>query len=331
MKLATLANGSGSQRLKDGHLAIVDLKIGSAAVVDDPYPSLMLALEDWEQAEPFLKRIQQEHRAGRWKQVVPIEKCVFAAPLPRTYQWLDGSAFLEHVKLVRRARGAPLPEQLEEVPLMYQGVSDSHRSPSEPIPYPGEDFGVDFEGEFGVVLSGTPEGPSSDAALRSIALLVLMNDISFRNLIPEEVKTGFGFLQSKPATAFAPFAVTPDELGDAWREARVHLPLEVHLNGEKFGSPSGSEMHFSFVQLIQHAARTRSLSPGTIIGSGTVSNEDESVGSCCIAERRMREILSEGDARTPFLVPGDRVELESFASGESVFGKIDQLVESLAE
>ena len=282
--------------------------------------SLLQALSHWETALP---KLEDEYETQSGSELALSD---FAAPLPKTWAFLDGSAFIQHIVLVRQARKAPLPEDLATIPLMYQGISDTVEGPTANIPAFGPNDGLDFEGEIGVITNEVPMGTTAEEAEKHIKLVVLLNDVSLRNLIPREVGTGFGFIQSKPASAFAPWAVTPDGLGDAWRDSRLHLPLVTDLNGEQFGNPDAGEMHFSFAELIAHAAKTRRLSAGTIIGSGTVANKNPEVGSSCIAERRMLEIIETGEAITPFLKPGDRVQMEVRKDGHSLFGQIDQTV-----
>jgi fumarylacetoacetate (FAA) hydrolase len=256
-----------------------------------------------------------------------VDAAKLHSALPRSFQWADGSAFIHHVKLVRMARGAPLPETLETVPLMYQGGSDVFLAPTEDIPQIDFNHGTDFEGEVAVVIDDTPMGVSAEEALKKIILFVIANDVSLRGLIPEELASGFGFFQSKPSTAFAPFAVTEDELGGAWIEGRVHLPLKVEYNGGFFGNADAGQMHFHFGQLIAHAARTRELKAGTIIGSGTVSNEDRARGSSCLAEKRMLEKIHDGVIKTPFMKVGDTIKIEMFdGAGRNIFGTIHQRV-----
>ncbi len=256
-----------------------------------------------------------------------VEESFFHSPLPRAFQWADGSAFLEHVRLVRRARNAPIPESLTTVPLMYQGGSDTFLAPREDIPAFDPSFGIDFEGEIAVVTDFVPMGTTPQQALKLIRLVVMVNDVTLRGLIPDELAQGFGFFQSKPSSAFGPFAVTPDELGSHWREGRLHLPLCSELNGKFFGNPDAGVMHFHFGDLIAHAARTRDLGPGTIIGSGTVSSEDRSRGSSCIVEQRMIEKIDQGDFKSPYLKPGDTIRFEvRDPGGHSIFGVIHQKV-----
>jgi fumarylacetoacetate (FAA) hydrolase len=250
------------------------------------------------------------------------------APLPRAYQWLDASAYLHHVELVRRARGAEMPASFLTDPLMYQGGSDALLGPRDEAAFVSEEHGIDLEAEVAVITDDVPLGTSAQAAGRHVKLIVLVNDWSLRNLIPAELAKSFGFLQSKPATAFSGIAATPDELGDAWREGKVHLPLVSQVNGTLLGRPNaGVDMNFSFYELVAHAARTRQLAAGTILGSGTVANRDTSSGSSCLAERRTLEVLEYGSARTPFLKFGERVHIEMFAeNGASIFGALDQPV-----
>jgi fumarylacetoacetate (FAA) hydrolase len=258
----------------------------------------------------------------------PLAGLAIRAPLPRAYEWIDGSAYLNHVRLVRRARGAEPPPSLATDPLVYQGGSGVLLGPTDPIPLGDPAWGLDFEGEVVAVSDDVPLGTRAAEAMPHLRLLCLANDVSLRHLIPAELAKGFGFFQSKPATAFSPFVATPDELGPAWRDGRVHLRLTVRLNGATVGDlDAGPEMHFSFADLLAHAARTRALTAGTLLGSGTVSNEDPARGVSCLAERRVREQLAHGAARTPFLAAGDRVEIEMRdAAGRNLFGTIDQRV-----
>lgn len=297
----------------------------TGAYVPD-FPNLLAALQDWSRAEPVLRAIDDRLRAGKADHTVSLASQRFMAPLPRTWAWLDGSAFLHHVVLVRRARGAEPPDDLYSVPLMYQGVSDNLLGPQDDIPLLDESHGMDFEAELGVVTDDVPLGTTAADAARHVKLLVLMNDVSLRELIPRELKAGFGFFHGKPASSFAPFAITPDEAGDAWRDGRLHLEMRSVLNGDLFGYPHAGAMHFSFFDLIAHASRTRALSAGTILGSGTVSNEDERVGSSCIAERRMIEKIKSGHPATRWMRPGDTIEIEMLDGRRSLFGKISQRV-----
>ncbi len=329
MRLATLDNGT-----RDGALVLIDRlhqKYTEAAAIA---PTLQDALDRWDSCEAALQSRYQQLNEGTLDDhaVKPIDWSKFLAPLPRAYEWVDGSAYINHVILVRKARGAEPPETLETDPLVYQGGSGVMLAPTSPIYLANPEWGLDFESEVVVYLSDTAQGISADEAARCVRLVGICNDVSLRNLIPNELKKGFGFFNSKPATAFAPVVVTPDELGSAWRQGRLHLPMMTKLNGHLFGQPdAGPEMHFSFYDLIAHIARTRSFTAGTILGSGTVSNHDRSKGSSCLAERRMIEIIDEGAATTPFTKAGDRVEIEVLdENGFSVFGKIDQTVRDQA-
>lgn len=323
MKLGTLKN---PQR-RDGDLVIVSRDNTRAVKATAIAPSLREALEQWGECRPKLEMLAKELEEGRATFAFEVDEMEFHSPLPRAFQWADGSAYLQHVKLVRKARNAPLPETLFNVPLMYQGGSDDFLAPHEAIPQVDFGHGTDFEGEVAVVTDFVPMGITPEKALEKILLVMIVNDVSLRGLIPEELAQGFGFFQSKPSSAFAPFAVTPDELGGAWKGGRVHLPLLVNYNGQFFGKANAGEMHFHFGQLIAHAARTRNLGPGTIIGSGTVSNEDPAVGSSCLAEVRMIEQINKGKIETPFMKAGDRIHIEMKSeAGVSIFGAIDQKV-----
>jgi len=322
MKLATLRDGS-----RDGRLVVVRRDNAVYAPADSIAPNLQAALDDWDRTEPLLRRLAADLEAGKVDSL-PVEPEKFHAPLPRAYEWVDGSAYLNHVILVRKARGAEPPPTLREDPLVYQGGSGHFLGPTEDIPLPDPDWGLDFESEVGVILGDTPRGTKASEAGQYVRLLVLVNDVTLRNLIPSELAKGFGFFQGKPATAFGPFAITPDELGDAWKDGRVHLPLRTIYNGELVGDPeAGPEMHFSFFDLIEHICKTRSFTAGTILGSGTVSNEDRARGISCLAERRMIETIETGAPRTPFMKVGDTVEIEMLdRQGRSLFGRIQQRV-----
>ncbi len=321
MKLASLAGG------RDGRLAVVSGDLTRAAPAAAIAPTLQAALDDWARAKPALAALARELEAGR-AECLAFDATKVLAPLPRAYHWVDGSAYVNHVELVRKSRGATMPESFWTDPLVYQGGSDDFLPPAADAPFDSEDWGIDLEGEVAVVTDDVAMGTNAQSARGHIQLVMLVNDWSLRNLIPAELAKGFGFYQSKPATAFSPVAVTPDELDGAWKDARVHLPLVVHLNGEPFGRPNaGIDMTFDFGQLIAHAAKTRRLGAGSIVGSGTVSNRDRSSGSTCLAERRMLETLEQGKPMTPFLSFGDRVRIEMFdAAGRSIFGAIDQRV-----
>lgn len=322
MKLASLKQG------RDGRLVVVSKDLKEAVEVPEIAETLQDALDDWTHTEPRLQDIYRQLNAGSADGAFGFDQAACASPLPRAFQWADGSAYVNHVELVRKARGATMPENFWTDPLMYQGMSDGFLGPRDPIPAASEDWGIDFEGEIAVITDDVPMGADPEEAAGHIKLLMLVNDVSLRNLIPDELAKGFGFFQSKPASAFSPVVLTPDELGDAWDGKKVHRPLTVHLNDELFGAPeAGVDMTFDFPTLVAHVARTRKVSAGTIVGSGTVSNRDRSRGSCCLAEKRMLEILADGQASTPFMHFGDRVRIEMFdAAGESLFGAIDQTV-----
>ncbi len=321
MKLASLKGG------RDGRLVVVSRDLTRAVAADGIAPTLQMALDTWERSGPRLEKVYRElNEATLGSFSFRAADC--AAPLPRAYQWADGSAYVTHVELVRKARGAVMPPSFWTDPLIYQGGSDSFIGPTDDILAADEAWGIDFEGEVAAVTGDVQMGVSPAQAAHHIRLLMLVNDVSLRNLIPKELEKGFGFFQSKPATAFSPVAVTPDELGGHWCEGKVHLPLNVELNGERFGAPNaGVDMTFSFADLIAHVAKTRELEAGSIIGSGTVSNADRENGSACIAERRMLETIEQGAAKTPFMRFGDRVRIEMLTpEGQSIFGAIDQKV-----
>ena len=324
MKLASLRGG------RDGRLVVVDAALGLKAPASGVAATLQDALDDWARLAPRLHDLAVALDAHQAKDATEFDARACAAPLPRAYQWVDGSAYVNHVELVRKARGAELPASFWTDPLVYQGGSDQLLGPTEDAEFVAADAGIDLEGEVAVITGDVPMGATAEDVRRrgDIRLVMLANDWSLRNLIPAELGKGFGFYQSKPATAFSPVAVTPDELGDAWDGGRLHLPLVVHVNGRPFGAPhAGVDMTFDFPQLIAHCARTRRLLAGTIVGSGTVSNYDRSRGSACIAEVRMLETLAHGAPATPFLGYGDRVRIEMLdARGRSIFGAIDQQV-----
>lgn len=323
MKLGSLK----SAKSRDGELIVVSQDNQRAVKAGHIAPSLREAIENWPEAKPKLQALSQELNAGKAANVFNIDTDKLHSPLPRAFQWADGSAFIHHVKLVRMSRNAPLPETLETVPLMYQGGSDSFLAPIEDIPQVDFGHGTDFEGEVAVITSDVPMGVTAEKALDHILLFMIVNDVSLRGLIPEELAQGFGFFQSKPSSAFGPFAVTEDELQGAWRGGRIHLPLQVEYNGSFFGNADAGAMHFHFGQLIAHAARTRPLGAGTIIGSGTVSNEDMARGSSCLAEKRMLEKIHEGVIKTPFMKVGDTIKIEMLdAEGRNIFGTISQKV-----
>ena len=322
MRLASLRSGG-----RDGRLMLVS-RDRSRMVPAEAAATLQTALESWPDSEPALRAQAEALESDGLPAAEAYEADRLAAPLPRAHQFLDGSAYLYHVELVRRARGAEMPPSLYDDPLMYQAVSDGFLAPREDIVAASEDWGIDFEAEICVVLDDVPCGITPEAAAGHIRLLMLVNDVSLRNLIPGELAKGFGFLHGKPRSAFAPLAVTPDDLGAAWDGGKLHLPVRVTLNGEPFGQPNaGVDMQFDFPRLIAHAARSRPLAAGTIIGSGTVANRDPASGSCCLAEKRMVETIEEGAPRTEFLHFGDEVTIEVFdQTGLSIFGAIRQKV-----
>lgn len=322
MKLGTLKSNS-----RDGELIVVSKDNQRAIRANHIAPSLREAVENWSETKPQLEALYKQLNEGKAKNSFTVNPEKLHSPLPRSFQWADGSAYIHHIKLVRMARGAPLPETLETVPLMYQGGSDSFLAPTEDIPQIDFAHGTDFEGEVAVITGDVPMGVTPEKALDHVLLFMIVNDVSLRGLIPEELAQGFGFFQSKPSSAMGPFAVTEDELGGAWMGGRVHLPLKVEFNGEFFGNADAGAMHFHFGQLIAHAARTRPLAAGTIIGSGTVSNEDMARGSSCLAEKRMLEKIHEGVIKTPFMKVGDTIKMEMHDSeGRNIFGTIHQKV-----
>lgn len=320
MKLASLKEGG-----RDGTLVVVEPALATAARVPG-WPTVRGAIEDWTRAEPELRHAAATLFDNPARFAFDPLRC--AAPLPRAFQWLDGSAYLSHAELVRKARGAEMPEILYREPMMYQGAADGLLGPTDPIALPDESHGIDLEAEIAVVTDDVPMGVSVADAPVHILLVMLVNDVSLRNLIPEELSKQFGFLNSKPASAFSPVAVTPDELGPAWTGRKLDLPLVSRVNGVTIGSPhAGTDLDFDFAELISHAARTRTLSAGTIIGSGTVSNRAEEVGVSCLQERRMREQITTGEMHTPHLGFGDSVAIEMHdAAGASIFGRIEQRV-----
>jgi fumarylacetoacetate (FAA) hydrolase len=333
MKLATLKTGG-----RDGTLVVVSRDLVTCQAVPHIAPTLQAALDDWTRVAPQLLQVYGQLNQGVAQDAVSFLEEEGASPLPRAYQWADGSAYINHVELVRKARGAQVPPSFYTDPLMYQGGSDSFVGPRDPIAVLTEEWGVDLEAEVAVVTGDVPMGATPEQAAAAIRLVMLVNDVSLRNLIPKELEKGFGFFQSKPASAFSPVAVTPDELGDAWRDSKLCLPLQVTLNDQPFGRPNaGDDMTFSFAQLVAHAARTRELAAGSIIGSGTVSNKqgglhgssiaNGGVGYCCLAELRMYETIEQGAPQTPFLRYGDTVRIEMLdGAGASIFGAIDQEV-----
>ena len=323
MKFATLADGS-----RDGRLVLVSRDLARALPVPSVARTLQQALDRWAQVEPALRALAADLEAGRAAGAERFDADRALSPLPRSHHWVDGSAYVNHVELVRKARGAEMPPSFWTDPLVYQGGSDDFIPPTADAAFPSEEHGIDFEAEVAVVTDDVPMGTGADAARGHIRLVMLVNDWSLRNLIPAELAKGFGFYQSKPATSFSPIAVTPDELGDAWDGGKVRLPLLTRLNDELFGRPdAGVDMTFDFPRLIEHVTLTRRLGAGAIVGSGTVSNYDRSLGSSCVAERRMLEQVEQGKPSTPFLRYGDRVRIEMLdRNGHSIFGAIDQKV-----
>ncbi|HLY58174.1 MAG TPA: fumarylacetoacetate hydrolase family protein [Stellaceae bacterium] len=322
MKLASLAAG------RDGRLVVVSRDLARAVAVPDIAPTMQAAFDEWAACAPRLADRAEALEAGRLADAFPFDPTACAAPLPRAYQWADGSAYVVHVELVRKARGAELPPSFWTDPLIYQGGSANFLGPCEPVPVADEAWGIDLEAEVAVITDDVPMGVTPEEARGHIKLVMLVNDFSLRNLIPAELAKGFGFFQGKSFTAFSPVAITPDELGSAWNGRSVDLPLLSAVNGESFGRPNArTGMTFDFPQLIAHAAKTRPLVAGTIVGSGTVANADPDVGSSCIAERRARETIDSGAPKTPFLHFGDRVRIEMLdAQGRSLFGAIDQQI-----
>lgn len=323
MKLATLRNGS-----RDGQLIVVNRNLTQAVAVPKIAATLQGALDDWSRVSPQLQAVAAALDKGELSAASPFNQQWAMAPLPRAYHWVDGSAYVNHVELVRKARGAQMPASFWTDPLVYQGGSDDFLGPQQDVPVADEGFGIDLEGEVAVVTDDVPMGMNSHRAAEHIKLIMLVNDWSLRNLIPAELAKGFGFYQSKPATSFSPVAVTPDELGGAWDGGKANLPLTVRINDQLFGEPqAGVDMTFDFPRLIEHITRTRNARAGTIVGSGTVSNYDRSRGSACLAEKRTLEQMATGSPVTPFLKFGDRVRIEMFdAAGSSIFGAIDQRV-----
>ncbi|ANK80807.1 MAG: 2-keto-4-pentenoate hydratase [Rhizobiales bacterium NRL2] len=333
MKLASLKDG------RDGRLVVVSKDLTKAAPATDVAPTLQAALDDWAHCRPLLDAMYHSLNVGGGREIFDIDPTRCASPLPRAYQWADGSAYVNHVELVRKARGAEMPESFWTDPLMYQGGSDSFLGPTDDIPAISEDHGIDFEAEIAVITDDVPMATAPEAAADHIQLLMLVNDVSLRGLIPAELAKGFGFFHGKPSSAFSPVAVTPDELGGAWADGRVHRPLLSWLNEKPFGRPeAGVDMTFSFPELVAHAAKTRALSAGTIVGSGTVSNRgsdggagrpvsEGGAGYSCIAEIRTIETIAQGKPSTPFMKFGDRIRIDmQDADGRSIFGSIDQTV-----
>ena len=323
MKLGSLKEGG-----RDGTLVVVNRELTRAVRAGAIAPTMQKALDEWATVASKLAELAEKLRDDKAPGSFELETSALAAPLPRAYQWADGSAYVVHVELVRKARGVEMPPSFWTDPLMYQGGSDSFIGCNDEIELEDEAWGIDFEGEIGVITDDVPMGISALAARRHIKLVTILNDVSLRNVIVAELAKGFGFFHGKPATAFAPVAVTPDELGEAWDGAKLNLPLVSTLNGKEFGHPNAAtDLTFDFGQLIAHAARTRYLEAGTVVGSGTVANRDAAVGCSCIAERRVRETIDSGKPATPFMKFGDHIRIEmKDRSGHSIFGAIDQKV-----
>jgi len=325
MKLASLKEGG-----RDGTLIVVNRQLTHYATVNNIAPTLQYAIENWQTVHSDLSCCYEKLNQSQIP-AFPLSTTALASPLPRAYQWLDGSAYLSHVQRVRKARNAEMPPSFLHDPLMYQGSSDDFIGPNNPIYAADESWGIDFEAEVAIITDDVPTGIPVEQADAHIKLIMLVNDVSLRHLIPAELAKGFGFLHGKPSSAFSPVAVTPDELGKAWQNSKLHLPLITHLNNHLFGQPNaGDDMQFNFSQLIHHAAKTRKLTAGTIIGSGTVSNKDVNAGCSCLAEKRVLEIIDSGHATTPFMQFGDTIHIEMFnEQNQSIFGKIDQTVKKL--
>ena len=322
MKLASLKSG------RDGRLVVVNKAMNRYVSVTEIAPTLQNALDNWSTCGPSLRKISQALEENQIESET-FDPSFCASPLPRAFHWVDGSAYVNHVELVRKARNAEIPDSFWSDPLVYQGGSDTFLAPQEDIKIADEAWGIDFEAEVAVIVDDVPMGVSEEDAAQHIQLLMLVNDVSLRNLIPGELSKSFGFYQSKPSSSFSPVAVTPDDLGEAWSDGKLHLPLRVALNEKLIGEPNaGIDMTFNFPRLIAHVAKSRALCAGTIIGSGTVSNVDRSSGSCCLAEVRMLEIIADGKPKTEFMKYGDCVSIEMLDSkGQSVFGEIKQQVQ----
>lgn len=323
MKLASLKSNK-----RDGELIVVDKMLEKAVKVPEIAGNLQEVMDSWDDKAPQLEEIYQALNQGTVEGTFPLNFTDLASPLPRAYQWLDGSAYLSHVRRVRQARGAEMPPSFLTDPLMYQGGSDTFLGPRDDICIKDEAWGIDCEGEIVVVTDDVPEGITATDAISHIKLIMLVNDVSLRNLIPAELAKGFGFMHAKPSSAFSPVAVTPDELGDAWADAKVHLPLVTKINNVLLGAPNaGEDMQFNFAELIAHACKTRALSAGTLLGSGTISNEDETKGGSCLAEKRVLEVIKKGQPETPFLKFGDIVSIDMRdKANQSIFGEISQKV-----
>ncbi|AIF49418.1 fumarylacetoacetate hydrolase family protein [Dyella japonica] len=326
MKLGSLKEGG-----RDGTLIVVNRALTQAVKATGIASTLQAALDDWSSTAPRLNALYEELNAGTAKGAFALDMHALASPLPRAYEFVDGSAYLPHVERVRRARGAEVPESFYVDPLMYQAVSAGFLGPRDPVVVPSEDYGIDLEAEVVVITDDVPMAVTPAQAVGHIQLIGLVNDVSLRGLIPAELAKGFGFLQSKPRSALSPVFVTPDELGDVWQDEKLHLPMRTWLNGQWFGEAEcGVDMQFNFAQLVAHAAKTRPLTAGTIVGSGTIANEDTSKGASCLAEQRTVETLRDGKPTTPFLTFGDSLRIDvTDASGASIFGSIEQTIAPL--
>ncbi|QQU05201.1 fumarylacetoacetate hydrolase family protein [Myroides odoratus] len=323
MKLASINNGT-----RDGQLVVVSKDLTKAVVVSEIAATMQAALDQWATKEALLKEVYDNLNAGKLSNIIDFTTAKVMAPIPRAYHWADGSAYVTHVELVRKARNAELPESFWTDPLMYMGASDAFIGATDDILIEKEEWGIDFESEVAVITDDVPPGVDVETALKHIKLVTILNDVSLRNLIPAELGKQFGFYQSKPWTTFAPVMVTVDELGYDWKEGKLHLPLHSTLNGTLVGSPNaGVDMTFNFGQLVAHAAKTRSLMAGTVIGSGTVANQGSPTGSSCLAEVRCLETIKDGKPSTPFMQFGDRIEIEMMdKEGKTIFGRINQVV-----
>lgn len=323
MKLASLKTGG-----RDGSLIVVSRDLSHYVSAAAIAPTLQAALDDWQQAAPRLNALYDQLNRSACDDIRSVDFQAFASPLPRAYEFVDGSAYLPHVERVRKARGAEVPASFYEDPLMYQATSSGFQGPRDPVAVVSEEYGIDFESEVVVVTDDVPMAVTAEKAEAHIQLVGLVNDVSLRNLIPAELAKGFGFLQSKPRSTLSPVLVTPDELGESWRDSKLSLALHSTLNGEFFGDPdAGVDMQFNFAQLVAHAAKTRPLTAGTIVGSGTIANQDTGKGASCLAEIRMLEIIANGKPSTPFMKFGDTIRIEMYDSeGASIFGAIEQKI-----
>lgn len=323
MKLASIDN-----KTRDGQLVVVNKELTKAVKVSEIAETMQFAIDNWNETEAKLQSIYKDLNSDKLPNAFSFSSIRVLAPIPRAYHWADGSAYVTHVELVRKARNSELPESFWIDPLMYMGASDAFIGANDDIEIENEDWGIDFESEVAVITDDVPAGTNSEDALNHIKLITIINDVSLRNLIPNELSKQFGFYQSKPWTTFAPVVVTPDELDDSWKNGKLHLPLSSTLNGKLIGSPdAGIDMTFDFGQLVAHASKTRSLMAGTVIGSGTVANQGSPNGSSCLAEVRCLEIIKDGKASTPFMSFGDKIEIEmKDKEGKSIFGKINQIV-----